>query len=89
MRKDGDKIVKIAEIEDEMEGAQLSALLGERGIPHHLRSYHDSAYDGLFQLQLGWGHVEAPSRYRREIESVLKGLREGRLQMPADEEVRN
>ena len=55
-------IERIDDIRNEIEGQQLKAILDERGIPYHLRSYHDSAYDGLFQLQLGWGYVEAPVR---------------------------
>jgi hypothetical protein len=40
-----------------------------------LRSYHDSAYDGLFQTELGWGHIEAQSEYRDRIEEVLADIR--------------
>ena len=66
-------IEKIDDIRDEIEGQQLRAILREQGIPHHLRSYHDSAYDGLFQVQLGWGYVEAPAAYRGQRADPLAG----------------
>ncbi len=75
-------IEKIDDIRDEIEGQQLRAILREQGIPHHLRSYHDSAYDGLFQVQLGWGYVEAPAAYRDRILAVLADLRSGRTPLP-------
>jgi hypothetical protein len=40
-----------------------------------MMTYHDSAYDGLFQGAKGWGHVEAPEQYRAEIMAILDALR--------------
>ena len=37
-------------------------------------SYHDTAYDGLFQGGRGWGHVEAPAEFREEILATIAGL---------------
>jgi hypothetical protein len=45
----------------------LDEILTEKQIPHIIRSYHDSAYDGLWQTQSAWGHLEAPEEYREEI----------------------
>lgn len=53
------KHTKILMLENEIEAQRFSAILDEDGIPHRLVSYHDSAYDGLFQSQFGWGHLEA------------------------------
>ena len=58
---------KILTLENEVEARMLSALLDENGIPHILKSYHDSALDGVFQLQKGWGHIEALPEYRDKI----------------------
>ena len=46
---------KIAIMENEIEARLLDSILTERDIPHLMRSYHDTAYDGLFQTQKGWG----------------------------------
>lgn len=61
------KSVKILMFYNEIEAILLSEILTEKQIPHIIRSYHDSAYDGLWQTQSAWGHVEAPSEYSEEI----------------------
>jgi hypothetical protein len=40
-----------------------------------MRSYHDSAYDGIFQTHAGWGHVEAPAANRDEILAVIEDIK--------------
>ena len=61
------KTVKILMFSNEIEAMLLSEILTEKKIPHMIRSYHDSAYDGLWQTQSAWGHVEAPADYSEEI----------------------
>ncbi len=67
--------VKAATLENEIEALLLESVLKERGIPHFLRSYHDTAYDGLFQAQKGWGVVTAPEDRLEEILEILQDLR--------------
>lgn len=59
--------VKILVFNNEFEAKLLDEILNEEKIPHLIRSYHDSAYDGLWQMQSNWGHIEAPEEYREEI----------------------
>ena len=66
---------KIALIENEIQAQFLDAKLNELGIPHAIISYHDSALDGIFQTQQGWGHVEASKEFRTEILALLKELK--------------
>ena len=70
-----EEFVKIAIIENEIEAGLLDSILNERGIPHVMRSYYDTAYDGLFQTQKGWGHLEAPSLYKEEILKIISDIR--------------
>ena len=65
---------KIVALNNEMEAKIVENLLKERHIPHRIRSYHDSAYDGLFQMQKGWGIAEAPEEYEDEIKSLYNIL---------------
>lgn len=65
---------KILVLENEIEARLLDLVLKERNIPHRMRSYYDSAYDGIFQLQKGWGIVLAPESYREEIEAIYRDL---------------
>jgi len=59
--------VKILMFKNQIEAMLLDEILTEKQIPHLIRSYHDSAYDGLWQLQTGWGHIEAPEEFADEI----------------------
>jgi hypothetical protein len=58
---------KILTFKNEFEASLLHEILKDKDIPHIIRSYHDSAYDGLWQAQSGWGHIEAPWEFREEI----------------------
>lgn len=60
-------VEKIVDLDNEIIGRLMESILNEREIPHILRTYHDSAYDGLFAYQKGWGFIEADPRYRDEI----------------------
>lgn len=68
------KTVKILVLENEIEANLLDGLLKEREIPHVIRSYHDSAYDGLWQYHSGWGQLDAPEAYRDEILVIYNGM---------------
>jgi hypothetical protein len=70
--------VKITVLENEIEAQLLDSILKEREIPHIMRSYYDTAYDGLFQTQKGWGSVEAPESFRVEIMEIILDLRRTR-----------
>lgn len=66
---------KIADLEDEFEAQLLDSILTDRNIPHLMRSYHDTAYNGLFQTQKGWGNVSAPLSSREEVLDILSDVR--------------
>ena len=66
--------VKILIFKNEIEAILLDEILTEKEIPHMLRSYHDSAYDGLWQTQSSWGHLEASEEYKEEILKIYKEM---------------
>jgi hypothetical protein len=68
------KTIKILEFDNQFEAARLSEILTEKNIPHLLRTYHDAAYDGLWQAQSNWGHIEAPEEYSNEIKLIYADL---------------
>jgi hypothetical protein len=72
-----EEYARIAALDNEVEARVLDDILTEREIPHAIRSYHDLAYNGLFQMQKGWGHVEALVSRRDEVLEILEGLRRG------------
>jgi hypothetical protein len=67
---------KIAVLDSEVQAELLDQVLCDQKIPHLMRTYHDSAYDGIFQSQMGWGHVAAPARFRNEILAILGNLKQ-------------
>ena len=71
-----DNYKKVATLENQFEAQLVESILRERQIPHMMRSYYDTAFDGLFQTQKGWGYVSAPEAYQDEINAILLELRE-------------
>ena len=69
------ELKKIAVLDSMVEAQVLESMLKEKDVPHVIHSYHDSAYDGLFQGPKGWGHVEAPPDREDEILNLLHDLR--------------
>jgi hypothetical protein len=67
-------LVKILVFRNEVESLLLDEILNEKEIPHLIRSYHDSVYDGLWQLNSGWGHLEAPEQFRDEIILIYEDM---------------
>ena len=68
---------RIGTLKNEIEAQVLAEALREREIPHVVRTFHDSAYDGIFQMQKGWGVLMAPESFRAEIETILNELNAG------------
>jgi hypothetical protein len=69
-----EKSEKILVFNNQIEASLLDEILTEKNIPHIIRTYHDSAYDGLWQNQSGWGHLEAPAGFREEILEIFKTM---------------
>ena len=70
-----EKYVKAVILENEVEARLLDSVLTERNIPHLMISYYDTAYDGLYQTQKGWGYISAPSVYHKEIQDIIHHVR--------------
>ncbi|KPK46356.1 MAG: hypothetical protein AMK74_00545 [Nitrospira bacterium SM23_35] len=66
---------KVATLENEIEARLLDSVLDERNIPHLIISYYDTAYDGLYQTQKGWGYISAPGAYLEKIREIISCLR--------------
>jgi hypothetical protein len=64
---------KILKLSSEFEALKIKDILDSEGIPHMIRSFHDSAYDGMFQTQYGWGVLLADEK---DEEAILKLIQE-------------
>ena len=71
-----DDYKKAAILDNQFEAQVLESVLREREIPHRMRSYYDTAFDGLFQTQKGWGYVSAPEEYFDVIKQIISDLRQ-------------
>ena len=67
--------IKIDIIENVLEANLLKGILADRKIPCLIKSYQDSAYNGLFQMQKGWGALYAPKENESEVKIILSDLR--------------
>ncbi|MFH1160580.1 MAG: hypothetical protein V1733_06510 [bacterium] len=65
---------KILRFDNEFEAERMKEILEERKIPFAIIPRFDSALGGITSLELGWGYLEAPARYREEILTEYKEL---------------
>ena len=65
---------KILSISSEIEAFRIKEILEDNKVPHLIRSFHDSAYDGIFQNQYGWGVLEADESDEARILDLVKEL---------------
>jgi hypothetical protein len=74
-KTDEQEFIDIAIFDNIIEAQLVESILNEQNIPHLIRSFHDTAYDGLFQVQMGWGKLCAPLSYKQEIIEILNDVR--------------
>ncbi|HDZ40690.1 MAG TPA: hypothetical protein ENH59_03295 [Bacteroidetes bacterium] len=65
---------RILTLENEFEAQRIREILDKEGIPHIIRSYHGSAFDGLYQETRGWGTLIADEEYEERILELYKTL---------------
>jgi len=70
-----DNFVEITAIDNPIEAALIKSSLEDSGIPFIIKEYHDSAYDGMFELTKGWGEILAPEKYKEYILNIINDLR--------------
>jgi hypothetical protein len=66
--------VRILVFKNEIEATLLDEILNERDIPHMVRTFHDSAYDGMWQTDTAWGFLEADEENREEILKIYNEM---------------
>jgi hypothetical protein len=66
--------VRILTLKNEIEATLLDEILNERGIAHIIRTFHDSAYDGMWQTDTAWGLVEADEENKDEILKIYEEM---------------
>ena len=63
---------KILALSNEIDALRIKEILDSNDIPHVIRSFYDTAYDGLFQHQMGWGVLEADEAGEDKILELVR-----------------
>jgi hypothetical protein len=66
-----DQWVKVGTVENRFEGDRISQALEEAGIQFLIKSFLDTAYDGLYIPQKGWGVVMVSEKNKEEAERLI------------------
>lgn len=75
--------VAVYTFENIIEESRLRTALEEEGIEIMVRSFEDSAYDGIYTLQKGKGEIRV---LRKDVEKAGKVIAECRIQANVNEE---
>lgn len=73
------KIFRI-DLDNEFEADVFAALLDEEKIPHAVINHYDLAYDGLFQMTMGWGHIDIPEEYQEKAKTLYQNYKKSLLE---------
>ena len=74
---DRENFKKITVAENRFEADLIAQTLQEEGIPCMIRSYQDTAYDGIFIPQKGWAAVMVPEELEERASDIIAELRKG------------
>ena len=77
--------VKVGTVENRFEGDRISQVLQEAGIPFLIKSFHDTAYDGLYIPQKGWGIVRVAKKDKAEAERLISEIKKTFVKEEEDE----
>ena len=58
--------------ENEAEANVIKSILEQHGIYAEIKSFHDTAYDGLFQSQYGWGVIRVSEADLIEAKRIIE-----------------
>jgi hypothetical protein len=81
---DQSDMVRIHTVENRFEADLLMQALREEHIPTMLRRFEETAYDGLFVTQMGWGAILVPGDYEAEARSLIENVLESISESPPD-----
>jgi type III secretory pathway lipoprotein EscJ len=65
-------MIKLITPENEAEANVIKSILEENGIYAEIQSFHDTAYDGLFQSQYGWGLIRVSEADFGEAKRIIQ-----------------
>ena len=78
--------VKAGVVENRFEGDRVTQTLKEAEIPFLIKSFLDTAYDGLYIPQKGWGAVMVTEKFREAAESMISEVKKSFQKEEKDED---
>lgn len=63
-------------IENKFEADIFTNILDEEKINYDLIETHSLAYDGIFEMTMGWGYLEIPQEFKEKAEALYKEFKE-------------
>jgi len=67
--------LKAGVINNRFEGDRISQSLNEAEIPFVVKSFLDTAYNGLYLPQKGWGAVMVPESFIERAEEIISEVK--------------
>lgn len=61
-------------VNNPFEADRFASMLEAEGIPHRVVDHGSLVFDGLYQMTMGWGHVEVPEGYQAAAEALYQAL---------------
>jgi hypothetical protein len=90
-REDTKSLVKVFTLKNRFEADLIKGELEREGIPVLIRDFKDTAYDGIYIPQKGWGEVRVPEkekgRAKEIIDALEKAFEEGETSVVEDDEL--
>ncbi len=72
LEADQSDLVRVHTVENRFEADLLVQALRQEQIPLMLRRFEETAYDGLFVTQMGWGAILVPEDYEAAARGLIK-----------------
>ncbi len=66
------EMINLMKPNNEAEANAIKSVLLEHGIYAEIRSFYDTAYDGLFQTQYGWGVIRVYEKDLPEAQKIVQ-----------------
>jgi len=79
---DQSELVELQVANTKVEAFAIRDALSDQDIPVMVRSFEDSAYDGVFVAQQGWGVIEVLPRDKDKAEAIVEDLETAYEQAP-------
>ena len=69
-----DQFEKILDLNNEFEAERMEEILKEKNIPFGIVPVSDSVFGSIEILENGWGYLEAPPRFKKEILEIYTDI---------------